>query len=192
MLELLALIELADFQAMPASELFVGQRRLLALGRSRPHLGSGNVIRPSRCMARHGDPGHHVLEPAVGLDPADAPAELLPQAMAVGRRLGGVSARDNAISPTLGVGGRNSGTRTRPVIPRRRQDTSALLAHRPGRRPGGLARRRLGAAVSRSDRHAGEAQVPRAPAVATLRILRGRLGFPSIPTKRGASHKFGS
>ena len=25
---------------------------------------------------QHGDPGHHVLEPAVGLEPADAPAEL--------------------------------------------------------------------------------------------------------------------
>ena len=31
---------------------------------------------------KHGDPGHHVLEPAVGLDPADAPAELLGQGMA--------------------------------------------------------------------------------------------------------------
>ena len=36
---------------------------------------------------RHGDPGHHVLEPAVGLEPADAPAERLRQGMAVQRRL---------------------------------------------------------------------------------------------------------
>ena len=35
---------------------------------------------------QHGDPGHHVLEAAVGLEPADAPAELLRQHMAVQRR----------------------------------------------------------------------------------------------------------
>ena len=37
----------------------------------------------------HGDPGHHVLEAAVGLEPADAPAERLRQAMAVQRRRAG-------------------------------------------------------------------------------------------------------
>ena len=35
---------------------------------------------------QHGDPGHHVLEAAVGLEPADAPAELLRQHLAVQRR----------------------------------------------------------------------------------------------------------
>ena len=38
---------------------------------------------------QHGDPGHHVLEAAVGLEPADAPAERLRQGMARRRRLGG-------------------------------------------------------------------------------------------------------
>ena len=38
---------------------------------------------------QHGHPGHHVLEPAVGLEPADAPAELLGQRMAVQRRRAG-------------------------------------------------------------------------------------------------------
>ena len=35
---------------------------------------------------QHGHPGHHVLEPAIGLEPADAPAELLRQGVAVQRR----------------------------------------------------------------------------------------------------------
>ena len=37
----------------------------------------------------HGDPGHHVLEPAVGLEPADAAAELSRQGGAGGLRIGG-------------------------------------------------------------------------------------------------------
>ena len=37
----------------------------------------------------YGGPGHHVLEAAVGLEPADAPAERLRQAMAVQRRRAG-------------------------------------------------------------------------------------------------------
>ena len=33
----------------------------------------------------HGHPGHHVLESAVGLEPADAPAELLGEHVAIER-----------------------------------------------------------------------------------------------------------
>ena len=36
---------------------------------------------------QHGDPRHHVLEPAVGLEPADAPAELSSTVICAGQRL---------------------------------------------------------------------------------------------------------
>ena len=56
--------------------------------------GSGPVLFPLRgrqddeavpVHGEHGDARHHVLEPAVGLEPAGAPAELLRQAVAVER-----------------------------------------------------------------------------------------------------------
>ena len=55
MLELLAFIGLADFHAMPASELSVGQRRLLALGRAM-------AMRPRLLL---------LDEPAAGLSPVN-------------------------------------------------------------------------------------------------------------------------
>ena len=60
--------------------------------------GPGPVLPPLRrrqgdqavlVHGQHGHPRHHVLEPAVGLEPADAPAELLRQGMAVQRRRAG-------------------------------------------------------------------------------------------------------
>ena len=60
--------------------------------------GSGPVLRPLRrrqgdhpvlVHGEHDDPGHHVLEPAVGLEPADAPTELPGQGGAGRRRVGG-------------------------------------------------------------------------------------------------------
>ena len=56
--------------------------------------GSGPVLFPLRgwqddeavvVHGEHGNARHHVLEPAVGLEPADAAAELLRQAVSVGR-----------------------------------------------------------------------------------------------------------
>ena len=47
------------------------------------------AIRPSLCMASMVTRVHHVLEPAIGLEPADAPAELLRQGVAVQRRRAG-------------------------------------------------------------------------------------------------------
>ncbi len=44
---------------------------------------------PVLVHGQHDHPGHHVLEPAVGLEPADTPAELPGQGMAIGRRRGG-------------------------------------------------------------------------------------------------------
>ena len=44
---------------------------------------------PVLVHGQHGHPGHHVLESTVRLEPADAPAELPGQCMAVGRRRGG-------------------------------------------------------------------------------------------------------
>lgn len=55
MMELLAFIGLADFAEMPASELSVGQRKLLALGRAM-------AMRPRLLM---------LDEPAVGLSPVN-------------------------------------------------------------------------------------------------------------------------
>ena len=55
MMEILALIGLAEFAGMPASELSIGQRRLLALGRS-------IAMRPKRLM---------LDEPAAGLSPVN-------------------------------------------------------------------------------------------------------------------------
>ena len=79
---------------------------------------------------QHGDPGHHVLEPAVGLEPADAPAELLRQQMAVQRRRpGGQRAQQRhfpggeiaAVITALDLAGHR----------RRHELAPALLAHRP-------------------------------------------------------------
>ena len=73
-----------------------GEQRGLGVGseddRLRPALPSPRRRQGDHAVAvhgQHGDPGHHVLEPAVGLDPADAPAELLRQGMAVERRRAG-------------------------------------------------------------------------------------------------------
>ncbi len=55
MMEILALIGLAEFAGMPASELSIGQRRLLALGRS-------IAMRPKLLM---------LDEPAAGLSPVN-------------------------------------------------------------------------------------------------------------------------
>ena len=63
-----------------------------------PSLRRGRAIRPSLCMASI-DPGHHFLEFAVGLEPADAPAELLRQHMAVRWRRYRRSARAAAPFP---------------------------------------------------------------------------------------------
>ena len=60
----------------------------------RPGLGAWPLRRREYDQAvfvhgQHGHPGHHVLEPAVGLEPADAAAELLREHVAVqGRRAG--------------------------------------------------------------------------------------------------------
>ena len=50
---------------------------------------------------QHGDLGHHVLEPAVGLEPADAPAELSRQAARVGCGSAAISARSSTISSAV-------------------------------------------------------------------------------------------
>ena len=56
--------------------------------RARP-LRRRQLDQPVLVHGQHGHPGHHVLEAAVGFEPADAPAELPGQRMAVGRRVGG-------------------------------------------------------------------------------------------------------
>ena len=50
---------------------------------------------------QHGDLGHHVLEPTVGLEPADAPAELSRQAARVGCGSAATSARSSTISSAV-------------------------------------------------------------------------------------------
>ena len=50
---------------------------------------------------QHGDPGHHVLEAAVGIEPADAPAELPRQAWRLDGGEAVMSARSSAISPVV-------------------------------------------------------------------------------------------
>ena len=59
--------------------------RSAGAGSAVPAAPAGRSGRPC-AWPQHGDPGHHVLEAAVGLEPADAPAELLRQHMAVQRR----------------------------------------------------------------------------------------------------------
>ena len=70
--------------------------------------GPGPVLPPLRrrqgdqavlVHGRHGHPRHHVLEPAVGLEPADAPAELLRQGWRVGAGGPAINARNSAIYP---------------------------------------------------------------------------------------------
>ena len=66
--------------------------------------GLGRCCRPPRrpqhdhAVAVHDDPGHHVLEASVGLEPAGAPTELLGNAPRVGCGSAAIRARSSAIS----------------------------------------------------------------------------------------------
>ena len=74
--------------------------KTMGLGRPWRHLGRRQLDEAVVVHGQHGDAGHHVLEAAVGLEPADASAELLRQGMS-GEPLGGpvIRARSSAICP---------------------------------------------------------------------------------------------
>ena len=61
----------------------------MGLGRCLPPLRRRQDDHPVAVHGEHGDAGHHVLEAAIGLAPADALAELSRQGSAGGLRIGG-------------------------------------------------------------------------------------------------------